>query len=472
MRGLKWSSMNQFIGQGALIVTSIILARLLDPRAFGLVGMITVFTGFLNVFKDFGLGSSLIYSTEVSKKDIDTVFWSNVILSVFLFLVVVALSQPIAAFYEEEQLVALTLFIGLNFLLQGFFLIQYSLLRRAMDFKRKFIIDTSSIAIAATVAIAMALNGFGVWALAFQTFVLNLSKAVMLWVTSSWKPSFFFSYRILKEHLSYGAPILGTHVAKYFMANTDNFLIGKMLGASALGIYSRSYSLMVLPVTNISGVLVGVFFPALSKIKEDLDKVREVYLLMNSFIAFVSFPLMGLLFVFTEEVVYLLLGPQWMETVPIIKIFSVMGAIQSVSYVGLLYNSLGKTTLYFKINLITNSLIIVGIVVGLQYGVIGVAVGYCAANICVVVLQWIIAGSLINLSFWNYVKAILDSALVTVGVCAVMLFVKDNYLQIDNLLVLIAWCVVYGLFYLAVGYVFKTPSFVFVLERARALLKK
>jgi O-antigen/teichoic acid export membrane protein len=233
--GLKWNMLNQLIGQGLSILVNIIMMRLLKPEDFGLIGMITVFSGFLVVFRNFGLGNSLIQKQSTDKLDEDTIFWTNVSTGLLFTLLLVLLAPVISNFYNEPLLVGLIYAISITFLIQSLGTIQDAILKKKMLFKKLFFVNTISIVIASTIALFSAYMGLGVWALIAQQVTIALVSVVILWIISPWKPKFQFCLEKLKCHLGFGASLVGSQSVGYWTRNADNLLIGKFLGADSLG---------------------------------------------------------------------------------------------------------------------------------------------------------------------------------------------------------------------------------------------
>lgn len=287
--GISWNVLNQIISQGTNIGIGILLARLLGPKAFGLVGMITVFTGFLNVFSNFGLGSALIQKKNINSVDKSTVFWVNLGVGVLLCLTLFVSSSAISNFYNEPLLSPLVRFISFIFIIQSLNYVQASLFKRALAFKKIFWVNTLSVIVGGILAVIMAYQGYGVWSLVFHTIFKMIINTIVLWFLSDWKPILVFSKASLKELMRFSLPLMGTQTFNYWVRNIDNLLIGKYLGTAQLGYYSRAYSLMLLPVSKISGVIAAVMFPSLSLIQDQKKRIKSIYLKMSRFIALVTF---------------------------------------------------------------------------------------------------------------------------------------------------------------------------------------
>lgn len=404
---LKWSLLNQLISQGAIFVIGVILMREIDPNQFGLLGMVTVITGFFNVFRDFGLSSSLIQHKSITDVDKNTLFWFSLFIGIFLATLLFLSSYAIGAFYNEKQLVSLTQTIAIVFIIQSISNTPNALLTKQMQFDKLFWVNTSSVVIAGSAAIMLAINNYGVWALIYQQIIAATVALVMLWILIDFRPKFFFSSTILKKHLKFGGPLLGTQTINYWARNSDNLLIGKFLGTAPLGLYSRAYSIMMLPIANVSRVISNVMFPSFSQIQEDREQIKTIYLKMVRVIAFVTFPMMGILFLVAEPLTLLVFGERWKELIPLIKILSIVGALQSIGTLnGNIFLSQGKTKLQFKINIITGALVATTFAIAVQYNIAIVAKAYLGVTLLIIVPVWYIMGKLIALKLGEIIQNI------------------------------------------------------------------
>jgi PST family polysaccharide transporter len=278
INSVKWNAINSGVSQITTIITGVVLMRILDASAFGLIGMITVFTGFLNILKDSGLASSLIYQGRLSTSDKDTVFWFNIGIGFLLTLVFFFSSSFIAAYYEEPMLDKLVKVFSSTFIISAFSITQYTLLKKELAFKKIFQVEIIGIVFSAIFTIIAVYMGFGVWSL----IVLHVSRALMIsintWLVSEYKPTIKYSYSVLKKHFQYSLPVLGTKSFNYWTRNADNFFIGSFLGSQALGYYSRAFFFVNMPTQKISSIIGNILFPSLSMLKEDKAKAVDLYL--------------------------------------------------------------------------------------------------------------------------------------------------------------------------------------------------
>lgn len=399
--GLRWSGISQVGRQLLNFFTSVILARLLSPQEFGLLGMIIVFTGFAQVFSELGLGAALIHKQDLNQSHLNSVFLINLVTGVFLSGIIIACAPFIASFYNEPKLKLLTMVVAINFIIGSFKVVQQSLFQKKLDFRILALIDIIATFIAGFTAIIMALMGCGVWSLVIQSLFLMLISVVMLWRFSSWRPNFSFKVKALKDLLGFSSNLLGFNILNYWVRNLDNLLVGKFIGASSLGIYVRAYSLMLLPISQVTSIISQVMWPALSIIQKNIYRVKDIYLRSTRVIALVTFPMMAALFVVADSFILGIFGIKWKELIPIFRILCIEGFGQGVgTTVGWIYNSQGRTDIQFKWGIFSGIIRFIAFFIGLRWGVMGVAAAYVISGYFILWYPaWAIPGRLINLRF-------------------------------------------------------------------------
>jgi PST family polysaccharide transporter len=424
LEGIGWSGAQQAMQQGLRFVFTILLVRLLTPGDFGQVGMILVFAGFAQLFSELGLGAAVVQRRELRPEHLDSVFWANIVAGAALTMLFASLAGPIAAFYELPSLRPLTLVISLNFVIGSFRVVQYSLLQRAMAFRKLALVETTAMLLSGGLAVGLALAGFGIWSLVAQLLLLSFSTAVLLWAVGDWRPSFSFRFRALRELFAFSINLLGFCLFDYGVTRASYLLIGKFIGAPALGIYSRADQLMLMPVTQVAGVIARVMFPALSAIQDQRERVKQIYLRAIRTISLLTFPLMLGLLVSARPFVLVVMGEQWAEVVPLLQVFCLAGMTMSVgSTVGWIYTSQGRTEIMMRWGLFAGVVRIIAITIGLRWGITGVAVAWVASGYLILWYpSWSIAGRLINLRFTEMVRTLAGNFFCALGMAAAVFF--------------------------------------------------
>jgi len=407
LHGVSWSALSQMVNQGFAFAISIVLARLLGPKVYGLVGMITVFTGFAAVFGDFGLGAAVIQRKDLEDRHLNAAFWTNVTVGTTLTFVMAGLSPIVAWFYKEPALLTLTMVIALKYITDSLCVVQIALLTREMRFRALAGIQIGSNVVAGLAGLGFALYGMGPWSLVAQTIGASAVSSAIAWRLGRWRPRFSFERRACKELFGFSAYILGFDIVNYWSRTLDQLLIGRFAGPAALGIYSRAYSLMLMPLSQVSRVVGRVMFPALSAIQDDKPRVKRVYLKSISVIGLITFPMMIGALATSDHFILALLGNKWTEAIPLFKIFCLVGLLQSIwTTVGWIYQSQGRTGLYFAIGLIGSVTYVLAFVIGIRWGIMGVAWSYAIGNLVLWYPCWRIPGRLIDLSFSEMVRSL------------------------------------------------------------------
>ncbi|MGD8751989.1 MAG: MOP flippase family protein [Anaerolineales bacterium] len=433
--GTKWSAFSQFGRQGLGFVTTAILARLLTPDAYGILGMATVVTGFIAVFKDLGTSSALIQRKVLTDNLVSSIFWVNTLFGLLTSGFVVVIAPLVALFYREPQVIPILRVLSFSFIISGLSISQQALLTRQMAFYKLARIELVSSALAGLVGVAMAIAGMGVWSLVGQTLCQSIVITALLWIVFPWRPRLVLAWREVRLVASYSLNLSGFNIFNYFVRNADNILIGRYLGTAALGYYSIAYRLMLYPLQSFSGVLGRVLFPVFTQMQEDNIRFRKTYLRICTSISLIAFPMMlGIVFV-SEPFVYAIMGSRWMQVSTILIILAPLGVIQSIATtVGHIYKAKGRTDWMFIWGLLSGITVLFFFVIGLRWGVVGVAGAYAAWSLIMVYPNFVIPFKLIELSFRDLVIALwptLRASLIMSG-CVAILRVVLMALGIDQ----------------------------------------
>lgn len=436
---VKWNAASQAVKTSLFFLTTIVLARLLDPADFGLLGMATVFIGFIAVFNDFGLGSAVIQRRNLDQVTLSSIFWLSVIFGVVTMMITVFISPLVANFYNQAALQPLLAVLSVSFLLTALGQVQFSMLMKRLNFKQIALIESFAGFIGGVVAITMALLNWGVWSLAMQLIISVGTATIIYWLISTWRPNLVFDKSKMKDIINYSGSLFGFNVVNYFSRNADYLLIGKFLGPGPLGQYTLAYRIMQFPIQNITGVVNRVMFPTLSQIQENNVKIRSGFVKASQYIAFVTFPTMIGLLILSPEFILITFGTKWIPTIPIIQILAIIGLIQSLGgMVGSIYTAKGKTDWLFYWGVFSSIIAVIFIIIGLQWGIIGVAVGYAIATIILLYPNFYIPFRFINLPFKEYVYS-LRYQIVDAVIMGILIFICasiQRYFQLSNVIVL------------------------------------
>jgi len=378
-----------FVGQGGKFFlqlgSTMVLARILTPRDFGLIAMVAAVTGFIMVFKDLGLSMATVQKAEINHGQVSTLFWINIAISSALMLITMALAPAVAWFYKEPRLLWVTIALASAFIFGGLTVQHQALLRRQMRFGTLATIDISSIAAGVAMGIVCGLAGLGCWSLVLMQLVTPITMAAGVWIASGWRPGLPVRRSGVREMLAFGGYLTGYGFLNYFGRNVDKILLGRLRGPQTLGIYTKAYSLLLLPMGQITTPMTAVVVPALSRLQNEPDRYRDYYLKAIKLIAYITMPLMVAMGVLSTEIIGLALGKQWIDAGPIFMIFTVAAVLQPVvATVGWVYVSLGQSRRMLAWASWTTPIRVLSYVIGLRWGAFGVAAAYTIASVLLV----------------------------------------------------------------------------------------
>lgn len=375
------TTVGQAVRLGIQLLAGVIVARLLSPPDYGLLGMVAAVTGFLSLFGDLGLSFAVIQNRHVTHAQVSALFWVNTCLGVSLTLLALILAPVIAWTYREPRLTAIMAVLSVGFIMGALGSQHQALLRREMRFATIAGIDIVAIACGSTTGLLLALQGKGYWSLVYTQLATSLTALTMYWLTSKWRPGKPAPIREIKALLAFGGNLTAFSFVNYFSRNLDNALIGWRWGATALGNYARAYQLILFPIWQITAPIASVAIPALSRLQDNPARHRNYYLKSIRAIAYVTMPLILLGAVLADELIPILLGHQWLECAKVFRILALAAVFQPVlTTVGWLYVSLGRARAMAKWGLFSFALTVPSFVIGLPWGIQGVATCYAIAT--------------------------------------------------------------------------------------------
>jgi O-antigen/teichoic acid export membrane protein len=377
-----------------------VLARLLSPKDFGLVGMVTAFTGVLTLFRDFGLSSAAVQRTKVTEEQSSTLFWINMLLGAGLGLVGLAMAPVIAAFYHEPQLFGVTAVLAAGFLFNAAGTQHSALLQRQMRFTALAVISVVSLAVGTAIGIGGAEAGYGYWALVAMTITSPLIATIGFWVATGWVPGMPQRRAGIRSMLHFGSALTFTGLLVYIGYNAEKVLIGRFWGADAIGLYGRAYQLVNIPTENLNSAAGEVAFAALSRLQGDPVRLRSYFLKGFSVVIGLTLPVTIACALFADDVVFVLLGPGWEDAASIVRLLAPTIVIFAIiNPLGWLIFSIGLVARGVKASPVLAMIMITGYVIGLPYGPRGVALAYSAVLTLWVIphILWCVHGTPISL---------------------------------------------------------------------------
>jgi PST family polysaccharide transporter len=370
---------SQSTGFVVRVASMMVLARLLDPKDFGLVGMVTAVTGVFSVFRDFGLSAAAVQRTTVTEEQASTLFWINLLVGAILGLLVVALAPFLAWFYREPRLLGVTVVLASAFLFNAAGVQHSAILERQMRFVTLSVIDVVSLLTSVLVAIGMALRGYGYWSLVASATVIPLVYTVCLWLTTAWLPGRPRKEIGIRSMMRFGGTLTLNGLVMYIATNFEKVLLGRFWGADAVGIYGRAYQLVSIPNDNLNSAASGVAFAALSRLKDDPSRFKSYFLKGYALILSLTVPITAMCAIFAGDMISVFLGPKWKSAVPVFRLLApTVLAFAIINPMGWLLMSLGMVGRGLRMALVLAPFMIAGYVIGLPYGPTGVALAYSA----------------------------------------------------------------------------------------------
>jgi O-antigen/teichoic acid export membrane protein len=376
-----------------------ILGRLLDPKDFGLVGMVTAVIGILNLFKDFGLSTATVQRANVTHQQLSTLFWINMLVGAVLAVLSLVMAPVLAAFYHDPRIAAVTAVLAAGFIFNGAAVQHSALLQRQMRFTTLALIDTVCLLVSAATGMCMALAGDGYWALVGMTLSAPVLFAVCVWLVTAWVPGRPCRQAGVRSMMRFGGTATLNGLVVYVAYNLEKVLLGRFWGEEALGFYGRAYQLINIPTDNLNSATAGVAFAALSRIQDDPARLKSYFLKGYSLVLALTLPITIACALFADDLIFVLLGPKWKDAVAIFRLLAPTILIFAViNPLGWLLVSIGKVGRSLKIALVIAPLVIAGYIVGLPYGPKGVALAYSVVMTVWAVphIAWCVHGTVIS----------------------------------------------------------------------------
>ncbi len=362
--------------------STMILARLLTPRDFGLIAMVTTVTGFLRVFKDLGLSTATIQRDTITQAQVSNLFWINVVVSASLSLVVAGLAPVVAWFYREPRLVGVTLALSVTFLFSGSTVQHIALLYRQMRFKAVALIEVGSMTVGVLSGIIAAWCKLGYWSLVISSLAMEAAGLLFTWSISRWRPQWPVFRSGTRSLVGFGANLTVANFINCVSKNVDTLLLGRFYGAYSVGIYSRAMALLMRPLDQLLGPVTTLIEPMLARLQGEPERYRRTFLQIFNSLALVGFMAIGLLLALSRPVTLVLLGSQWEKASVIFAGFTGLALYSPLaSALGFLLISQGRGRDLLVISVVSNFAVIAGIISGLPFGPAGVAIGWSVGGL-------------------------------------------------------------------------------------------
>lgn len=466
--GVVWTVGARFAAQGIAFFTTAILAHRIAPSAYGLVGMAQLILGLVGMLRDLGLGTAIVQKRDISPVAVATLFWLSAGSGLFAT-GLCCIGSPIAArFFRQPSVAPILIVMSASLVIGNIGSIPSALIQRAMAFRSLALIDLLCGAGSLLLALVLVrLFPATAWTLVAVSVGLTVFNTTTSFLFARYVPILRFSWREARGLVRFGAYLSGSTIITYFTRNSDNILIGRYLGPTPLSYYQFAYNLMLYPLYMVSHVLSRVMFPALCVVQDQNDYVRRAYLRMCACISLITFPMMAGLWVVRREFTLVVLGPKWLSVAPLIGILAPIGLMQSILVtVGMIYMSKGKSDQLFRWSTTFGVLYIASFIVGLRWGVEGVASCYAIACLLLTIPTIQIPARLIDMKISELAKTLLPQFLVSCGMILTVWMVRSLCLGLHFApLSTLVLCVSSGVFvYGSVMLILRPPSVQYVLN--------
>ena len=381
------------------LVSLMVMARLLGPKEYGLVGMVTAFTGVLILFRDFGLSAAAIQQPVVTEEQKSTLFWINVLVGAGLVLVTIAMAPFIAAFYHEPRLIKVASALGCSFILNAAGIQHGALLQREMRFTAMAVVSITGLVVSTAVGIGGAMAGYGYWALVAMTLTQPLLTTIGFWLATAWVPGPPRRGVGIRSMMHFGGTVTLNGLVVYIASNFEKVLLGRYWGADALGIYGRAFQLVNIPTSNLNSAAGEVAFSALSRVQDDPPRLKSYFLKGYSLVLAMTMPMTAACALFADDMITIFLGPKWKAAAPIFRLLAPTILVFAIANpLSWLVMSLGLVKRALKMGLVIAPILILAYVAGLPYGPKGVALAYSTTMLLWVfpVIAWSVYGTVIS----------------------------------------------------------------------------
>jgi len=419
--GLIWSFIDNIAGLGISFIIGVILARILSPNDFGLVGMLSIFIAISQSFIDSGFRQSLIRKQNCTPVDYSTVFYFSIAIGVFFYFLLFSCAEWISVFFQAPILKILIRVLGLGLIINSFTIIQNTLLTKRIDFKLQAKISVIASIISGIISIYLAYTGWGVWSLIVLTLVKYTVNLLLLYLWCEWKPIWSFSLKSLKELFSFGSKLLISGLIDTIYRNVYYIIIGKYFTAIELGYYTRADQFQSLPSSNIQSIIGRVSYPVLLTIQDDIPRLREAYKKIIKSTMLITFVLMFGMAAVARPMIYTLIGEKWEPSIIYLQMLCMVGMFYPLHAINLnMLEVQGRSDLFLHLEIIKKALAVPVIIIGVIWGIKIMILGMMVNTVIAYYLNSYWSGRFIGYPFYTQLKDILPSFLLAIVMSAVV----------------------------------------------------
>lgn len=441
--GVKWSFIDTFSQLGLQFIIGVVLARILSPSEFGIIGMVTVFIAVSNTFVDSGFTNALIRKLDANQVDYSTVFYFNFGMGILFYLLLFTLSKPIADFYEQEILEILVKVLGLEIIISSLTSIQKVKLIKEVNFKKQAIFSITAVIISGGFSLYFAYNGYGVWSLVYRSLINSGVLTLLMWINNKWLPNLVFSRKSFKEMFGFGNKLLISGLLNTIYKNAYLLMIGKFYSAEQLGYYTRANQYKKLPSESLTSVIQNVSFPVLARIQNDEKQLLAAYRRLIKSIMLISFSVMIGLAATAKAFILTLIGEKWYQSIEYLQILCFIGMFYPLHALNLnMLKVKGRSDLYLRLSIFRYIVTISILIITVRYSIIIMIFGSLIGSLINFVLNSYYSGKLIGYSTLQQVKDILP--LFFIAALAGGVVFSINWIHFDRFIYLLITQILVG----------------------------
>ena len=416
VKGTMWSAVENVTRLGVTFVVSIILARLLSPEEYGLIGILTIFIALFNAIVDSGFTNALIRKQDATDTDYSTVFYTNLVLSLIMATTLFFCAKPIAVFFERHELIALTKVMSSIVVINALAIAQRARTTKAIDFKTQTKITFISSVCSGVIGIVMAYMGYGVWALVCQQISNQLLSTIFFWIYNKWMPKLIFSWASFKEMWAFGSKLLASGMIDTAWKEFYQVVIGKCYSPATLGLYTRAKQFVDLCSSNLTSVVQRVSYPVLSSIQDDRARLKGAYQRVIKTTMLLTFVFMMGMAACAKSMIQVLIGEQWLGCVPMLQIICTYGMLYPLHALNLnMLQVQGRSDLFLRLEIIKKVIAIGPLLLGIFVDIYLMLAGSLVTSLIAYYLNAYYSGPFLNYSIKEQIKDILPSFTIAIA---------------------------------------------------------
>lgn len=424
-KGIVWTVLEKWGGQLISLLILLVLSRLLEPTAFGLVALASVFTALIEILIDQGLGDAIVQRVVLEPEHLSSAFWANIVAGGSLMLATILLADLIAVFFKEPELGPVLKGLSLTFLFTALSSTQNAILRRDLAFDSLAKRVLTGVFAGGVAGLGLAFLGGGVWSLVAQAVVKSLGSTITLWWLSDWRPEFLFSKKHFLELLSFGISSGSSKILDFVNRHADDLLIGYVLGSTALGYYNIAYRLLPMMLRLLTGITNAIGFPLFSRLQQEPDKLKNTFFTVTRWTSLIAFPVFSGVSLLAPELVLTLFGAKWMPSIPVMQILAFIGILQAVLvFHSSVIKSVGKPAWDMAITLLNAVANVVVFSLVVKQGIVAVATSYVLVGYALVPISAIVVCKLLQIDIKEYLRQYIPALIGSLIMGTMMLSLK------------------------------------------------